>query len=105
MAAMDKSERITFVRIIAQMLIADGALSDEERAHLDLVMGSLDLSKEERSEALTKIDLDSPLEDRVAELSEGSKKRLGEEVEKAMAGRTPTRSEAYFLQRVRALLE
>ena len=47
---MDPKDRILYVQILAQMLIADGVLADEERAHLDRVMDSLGMPDDERGE-------------------------------------------------------
>lgn len=102
---MERHERKLYVQILAQMLIADGVLADEERAHLERVMDRLELSGEERSEALGEVSIDSPVEARVAELGEAARGTLLTEVEAALdADGQRTKSEAYFLSRVRRLL-
>ena len=102
---MDAKDRVLYVQILAQMLIADGVLSDEERAHLDTVMDSLEMPPEERREALAGVSIDSQVEDRVAALSDQAKKGLLAEVEKALRlDGDLTNSEAYFLERVKTLL-
>ena len=103
--AMDAKDRVLYVQILAQMLIADGVLSDEERAHLDTVMDSLEMPAEERREALAGVSIDSQVEDRVAALGDGAKKSLLSEVEKALRiDGDLTNSEAYVLERVKTLL-
>ena len=103
--AMEAKDRLLYVQILAQMLIADGVLSDEERAHLDTVMDSLEMPDAERSKALSGVSIDSKVEDRVAALSAGAKKGLLAEVEKAInIDGEASNSEAYFLERVKKLL-
>ncbi|MFK7985697.1 MAG: hypothetical protein AB8I08_06665 [Sandaracinaceae bacterium] len=102
---MEAKDRILYVQILAQMLIADGVLSDEERTHLDAVMDSLSMPDKERRDALSGVSIDSAVEDRVAQLGDGAKKQLLAEVKKAMRPEGEiTNSEAYFLERVKKLL-
>jgi hypothetical protein len=102
---MDSTERTLYVQILAQMLIADGVLADEERAHLERIMDSLGMPDAERQDALKGVSIDSPVEERVSALSEPVKKNLLVEVEKALHldGKL-TRSEEYFLERVKKLV-
>jgi uncharacterized tellurite resistance protein B-like protein len=102
---MESKDRVLYVQILAQMLIADGVLADEERNHLDAVMDSLKMPDAERKAALAGVSIDSPVEERVAALGAEAKKNLLGEVEKAInvTGEL-TNSEAYFLERVKKLL-
>lgn len=103
---MDPNERKLYVQILAQMLIADGVLADEERAHLDRIMDSLQMPPEERSEALRGVSIDSPVEERVAKLGPETRQNLLSEVEKALTVHTGemSNSEKWFLERVRKLV-
>ena len=103
---MESKDRILYVQILAQMLIADGVLADDERTHLDAVMSSLDMPADERKTALGGVSIDSPVEDRVAALSEQAKTGLLDEVKRALDvdGTELSNSEAYFLERVEKLL-
>lgn len=102
---MEPKDRVLYVQILAQMLIADGVLADEERNHLDAVMDSLGMPDGERKEALANVSIDSPVEERVAALGDDAKKNLLAEVEKALrVDGELTNSEAYFLDRVKKLL-
>jgi uncharacterized tellurite resistance protein B-like protein len=104
-AVMDTKDRVLYVQILAQMLIADGVLGDEERAHLDSIMESLSMPAQERQEALKGVSIDSPVEERVAALGADAKKNLLSEVEKALRlDGELTNSESYFLERVKKLL-
>jgi uncharacterized tellurite resistance protein B-like protein len=102
---MESKDRVLYVQILAQMLIADGVLADEERTHLDAVMESLNMPPEERREALGNVSIDSPVEERVAALGAEAKGQLLAEVEKALrVDGELTNSESYFLERVKKLL-
>jgi len=102
---MDAKDRVLYVQILAQMLIADGILADDERAHLDRIASSLGMPEEEKQDALRSVSLDSPVEQRVAGLSDGAKSNLLEEVEKALlVDGDMSNSEKYFLERVRKLV-
>lgn len=105
MRAMDANDRLLYVQILAQMLIADGVLADEERAHLDRIVASLGMSDGERDQALKGVSLDSPVEERVSGLSEAARSGLLVEVQKAlMADGSMSNSEKYFFERVQRLL-
>lgn len=103
---MDPKDRTLYVQILAQMLIADGVLADEERSYLDRIMDSLGMPPEERKHALGNVSIDSPVEERVRALGDDAKKGLLAEVEKALhLDGELTKSEAYFLDRVKKLVE
>ncbi len=102
---MEANDRLTLVQLVGQMLISDGILGDDEREHLDRLMDTLEMSPEERKRAFSGIDVDSPVEERVASLTEPTRARLVEELEKAMrAGAEVNPGEERLLSRVRALL-
>lgn len=104
-AAMDLKDRTLYIQILAQMLIADGVLADEERTYLDRIMDSLDMPPDERKQALANVSIDSPVEERVQALGDDAKKSLLAEVEKALhVDGELTKSEAYFLDRVKKLV-
>ena len=102
---MDPKDRTLYVQILAQMLIADGVLADEERSYLDRIMDSLGMPPEERKQALANVSIDSPVEERVRALGDTAKQSLLAEVEKALnLDGQMTKSEAYFLERVKNLV-
>ncbi len=93
------------MQIVGQVLIADGILGDAEREHLDKVMDELKLSEDERKAALKGIDMDSPVEERVAALSEQARGELLDAVEKAAAADgAESKGETLLLERIRALV-
>lgn len=102
---MDANDRVLYVQILAQMLIADGILADEERAHLDTVAEGLGMPESEKQEALKGVSIDSPVEERVQALSEEARSNLLAEVKKALeVDGELSNSEKYFLERVEKLV-
>lgn len=103
--AMDADEKKLFVKILGQILIADGALSDAERDYLDRVLDSLGLEGDERKQALMGIDVDSPVEERVAALAPETRARLLDEARKALeADAQINPGEARIVDRIQAVL-
>lgn len=99
---MDPQDRIHYVQILAQMLIADGQLADAEHAYLNRIMDALQMPEADRRKALASVSIDSPVEERVRALSESAKATLLAEVERAMhADGELSPAEAHFLERVR----
>ena len=102
---MSPEDRTRFVQIVGQVLIADGVLGDAEREHLDKVMDELNLTEDQRKLALKGIDMDSPVEERVAALSTEARGKLLEAVQKAVAADgAESKSETLLLERIRALV-
>lgn len=103
--AMDVNDRTTFVQIVGQVLIADGVLGDDERAHLDRVMDELGLEGDDRRAALSGIDLDSDVKARVASLSAEARDQLVAAVERAAAADgESSKVEAAFVDEIRQLV-
>lgn len=102
---MDAHDRVLYVQVLAQMLIADGVLADEERAHLDRVAESIGMPEAEKQDALRSVSIDSPVEERVQALSASARSTLLAEVEKALSvDGAMSNSEKWFLERVRKLV-
>ncbi|MEM6955752.1 MAG: hypothetical protein AAF411_00025 [Myxococcota bacterium] len=102
---MDVNDRTTFVQIVGQVLIADGVLGDDERAHLDRVMDELGLEGDDRRAALSGIDLDSDVKARVASLSAEARDQLVAAVERAAAADgESSKVEAAFVDEIRQLV-
>jgi hypothetical protein len=101
---MTPEDQSTFVKIVAQVLIADGVLGDAERKHLDQVMSELKMSEEEQKAALKGVDLDSPVEERIATLSDETRSQLMAAVERAAATDETEEQENILVDRIRALL-
>lgn len=102
---MQTHDRKLFVQIIGQLLISDGVLSDPERAYLDRVMDSLAMDPQERKGALSGISMDSPVEERVADLSAEAKAKLLEAARGAAdADGAQSKNELAFLARLEELV-
>ena len=105
MRRMEPKDRILFIQILAQLMIIDGVLNDKEREHLDRVMDELEMPEEERREALARVSVDSPVEERVIQLSPGIGDRLVAAVAQAMYSDSRASDvEKDFLDRVTLLL-
>jgi len=103
---MTPEDKKGFVQIVGQVLIADGVLGDPEREHLDRVMDELELSPDERKQALSGINLDSPVEERVKALSTDARAKLLEAVERAAAADGGShRAEVALVDTIRELLK
>jgi uncharacterized tellurite resistance protein B-like protein len=102
---MNESDRKLFVQIIGQLLIADGALSDGERSHLDEVMDSLSMPPEARKAAMSGVSLDSPIEERVRALSPEARQHLLAAAETAIhVDGEATKAELEMVAAIRASL-
>lgn len=102
---MDPLELVSLAQIIGQMLIADGCLADPEREHLENVMNALGLDAAAKKQVIAGIDVDSPLEERVAAMAAETRGRLVTELEAAMhASGHVEPGEVALLDQVKALL-
>ncbi len=102
---MSPDDRKNFVQIVGQVLISDGILGDQEREHLDRLMDELKMPKEERRKALSGIDLDSPVEQRVSALSPDARAGLLVAVEAAVkVDDDASKNETSLLAQLRELL-
>ena len=105
MHSMTPEDCTRFVQIIGQVLISDGVLGDAEREHLDRLMDELKLDDAARKAALSGINMDSPVEERVGALSPAAKGQLLEAVERAAGADGETsKSETMIVEKVRSLL-
>lgn len=102
---MDATEQVSLAQIVGQMLIADGCLADPEREHLEKVMNALGMDAAAKKQVIGGIDVDSPLEERVAAMAADTRGRLISELEAAMhASGHVEPGEVAMLDRVKALL-
>ncbi len=102
---MTPQERTLIVQIVGQLCIIDGSLADAERSYLDELIARLGMGDAERKAALSGISIDSPFQERVAQLSDVAKAALRAELDVAAAADGAlARAEADMVGRVRALL-
>lgn len=65
---MDYASKIAYCQLVAQLLIADGHLTDDERAFLQSLMNELELTDAERHDVFASVNADDDVELRAAKL-------------------------------------
>lgn len=105
MSHRDKSQDRLFCEIVAQLIIADAAVTDDERAFLDRLMDRFDFDDDDRRAVFGAVDIGQPIGDRLARLDEEHREQLLAELEAAaeIDGEVG-RGEAEILDEVRAAL-
>jgi len=102
---MDSNDRKLFIQLVAQVLIADAILSDDEHDYLESLIVKHGLTPEERKEALRGISMDSPLEERIKSLSPAGREALVNELMTTMlADGKATRNERVVVEEIRTLV-
>lgn len=80
---MELSDKKLYCEVIAQLLIIDGAVTDDERAFLDAVFDRLGLTGEERRDVFNHVNVDDSVEDKVRRLSPAIRAELTRELQGA----------------------
>ncbi|MCA9634994.1 MAG: hypothetical protein KC420_03060 [Myxococcales bacterium] len=102
---MDINEKKLYCEIVAQLLIIDGAITDDERAFLDQVFGRLGLDADERRDVIHHVNVDDDIEAKVQRLAPDVRAALSAELEAAAgADHEILGSERDIIARVRATL-
>ena len=102
----DKAQDRTFCEIVAQLVIADAAVTDEERAFLERLMDRFGFDDDDRRAVFGAVDNGQPIDDRLARLDDAAKAELLAELEEAAAVDGEIgRGEAEIIEEVRAALE
>lgn len=105
MGQRDKVQDRIFCEIVAQLLIADAAVTDDERAFLERLMERFDFDAADRSAVLGAVDIGQPIDDRLARLDEEHRAALLGELEAAAAiDGEVGRGETEILEEVRRVL-
>jgi hypothetical protein len=105
MSQRDKGQDRRFCEIVAQLLIADAAVTDDERAFLERLMDRFDFDADDRRAVLGAVDIGQPIDDRLARLDEEHRAELLAELEAAAAvDGVVGRGEAEILDEVRRAL-
>ena len=73
---MDLREKKLFSQVVAQLLIIDGELTDTEYDFLQRVMDDLGLTELDRKDVTAGVNIDSSVQERVAQLSEADRADL-----------------------------
>lgn len=106
MADQDKAQLRIFCEIVAQLVIADAQVTDEERAFLDRLMDRFGFDDDDRKAVFGAVDIGQPIDDRLAKLSAPAKAELLAELEEAAAADGEVgRGEAEIIEEVRAALK
>jgi len=105
MSQRDKAQDRLFCEIVAQLLIADAAVTDDERAFLERLMDRFDFDGDDRKAVFGAVDIGQPIDDRLARLDDAHRDELLTELEAAAAVDGEVgRGEAEILAEVRSAL-
>jgi len=106
MSPRDKAQDRLFCEIVAQLIIADAAVTDEERAFIERLMVRFGLDLDDRQVVFGSIDIGQPIEERLHKLDRAHRKELLEELEAAAAVDGEVgRGELEIIDEVRRALE
>jgi uncharacterized tellurite resistance protein B-like protein len=83
MSQRDKAQDRLFCEIVAQLIIADAAVTDEERAFLERLMDRFGFDADDRRAVFGAVDIGQPIDDRLARLPEELRAELLAELEGA----------------------
>lgn len=74
---------LLYCQIVAQLLIADAAVTDEERAFLERVMDRFAFGPEQKQAVFNGVNIGEPIEGKLARLDEQARYELLDELEAA----------------------
>lgn len=74
---------LLYCQIVAQLLIADAAVTDDERAFLERVMDRFGFGPAEKQAVFNGVDIGQPIDDKLARLDEQARYELLDELEAA----------------------
>ncbi len=99
------ARNLLYCQIVAQLLIADAAVTDAEREFLERLMDRFGFEREHKQAVFNGVDIGQPVDDKVAQLDVASRHALLGELEAAAAvdGEIDER-ELELIDQVRALL-
>lgn len=102
---MTQQDKILYCQIVAQVIIADAAVTDDERDFLERLMDHLGLDAEDKRAVFNGVNYGDPVEDKVAKIDPELRQYLVQELEVAAGadGNLDTR-EAALIESVRAAL-
>jgi len=105
MSQRDKAQDRLFCEIVAQLIIADAAVTDDERAFLDRLMDRFGFDADDRRSVFGAVDIGQPIDDRLARLPEDARAELLAELEGAAeVDGDVGRGEAEIIEEVRRAL-
>lgn len=105
MGEQDKASDRIFCEIVAQLVIADGAVTDDERAFLQRLMDRFEFDDADRSAVFGAVDIGQPIDDRLAQLEPSQRADLLMELEEAASADGHVgRGEQQIIDQVRSAL-
>lgn len=78
---LDINQKKLYCQIMAQLMIIDGAVTDDERARLSEVMDRFGLSEAERQDVYNHVNVDDNIEEKVRRLDSDVIEELTRELE------------------------
>lgn len=102
---MTEQDKILYCQVVAQIIIADAAVTDDERDFLERLMDHLGLGPDGKKAVLNGVDYGDPVEDKVAKIDPELRQYLVKELEVAAGsdGNVDKRESA-LIESVRAAL-
>jgi len=95
-----------FCEIVAQLVISDAVVTDEEQSFLERLMEQLELDIDERRAVLGAVDIGQPIDDRLAQLDQATRLELLAVLKEAAAvDGAIGRGEQEIIDQVRAALD
>ncbi len=76
MSERDKEQDRLFCEIVAQLIIADAAVTDDERAFLERLMDGFGFDAADRAGVFSSVDIGQPIDDRLAKLDRARREQL-----------------------------
>lgn len=105
MTERDKAQDRVFCEIVAQLIISDAAVTDEERAFLERLMEGFGFDADDKKAVFGAVDIGQPIDDRLAKLDADAKSKLLAELEvAARVDGTVGRGEQEIIDEVRRAL-
>lgn len=85
MVESSDERNILYCQIVAQLLIADAAVTDAERDFLERLMNRFGFDAARKQAVFNGVDIGQPIDDKLARLDPGSRAQLLSELEAAAA--------------------
>lgn len=105
MSQRDQAQDRLFCEIVAQLIIADAAVTDDERYFLERLMDRFSFDVDDRRAVFGAVDIGQPIDDRLARLDEEHRASLLAELEAAaIVDGQVGRGEAEIIDEVRRAL-
>lgn len=106
MSERDKAQDLLFCEIVAQLIIADAAVTDDERAFLQRLMDRFGFESSDRAAVFSAVDIGQPIDERLARLDHRHRADLLTELQAAAeVDGEVGRGEQEIIDEVRSALE